>query len=365
MADDKTVLFDRKTAAARWKVALDEVERALSENVVVAFLGSASSGKDAAIRALFGVDFGQVDPVPGSTDRVRVALLDPGRRVVLVNAPGFGDLRAEVEAAARKLVDRMDVAVYVLSCEGGATADEKANIDSLCATGRPFLVCLNKIDLVRPHQRTELVRDTLARLGIDRSQDMPGVAVTAFDPLPALADAPIGLETVVTWLMKTLREQGKDLLLARRLRDRAMACEPIIRSAARKAALAGAVPVVGLDMTAVTAVQVRLITDIAAVYGVKVSRDLTLFILGEALAGAGRGFARWAVDALKGAGWIPGGQIAEAAASALGASIASASTYGVGRAALAYMQRTARGAAMSAAELGEIYEISAAAWREE
>jgi hypothetical protein len=62
--------------SARWESAAVETESALSKSLVVAFLGSASSGKDAAIRALFGVDFGEIDPIPGSTDRLRVAAID-------------------------------------------------------------------------------------------------------------------------------------------------------------------------------------------------------------------------------------------------------------------------------------------------
>ena len=47
-----------------------------------------------------------------------------------------------------------------------------------------------------------------------------------------------------------------------------------------------------------------------------------LFILGEILAGGSKGFIRWAMSALKTAGWIPGGQVAHIATSALGATIA-------------------------------------------
>ena len=134
--------------------------------------------------------------------------------------------------------------------------------------------------------------------------------------------------------------------------------------AARKAALAGAIPVPGADMTAVTAIQVQLISDIAAAFDQKVTQDVALFIMGEALAGAGRSFARWTASALKAAGWLPGGQLGEVAATALGASIASASTYGVGRAAILYMQRLQEGRALSAVEVREVFDRFALAWKD-
>ena len=93
----------------RWDVAASEVRDALQQTLSVAFLGSASSGKDAAIRAIFGIDFGQIDPIPGSTDRVKVAAVDPERRLLVVNAPGFGDLRAEVRHRAEEVLDGFSV----------------------------------------------------------------------------------------------------------------------------------------------------------------------------------------------------------------------------------------------------------------
>ena len=175
---------------ARWEIAAEEAAAALTRKLVVAFLGSASSGKDSAIRAVFDVDFGEVDPIPGSTERVRVAAVDAGEQVLVVNAPGFGDVRADVDAAARKVMAQLDLAVYVLNCDGGATIDERRDLDAIRALGRPTLVCLNKIDLIRPHQQTAFVEATLEQLGVHRSD----AVITAFDPLPALYDAPIGVD---------------------------------------------------------------------------------------------------------------------------------------------------------------------------
>jgi GTP-binding protein Era len=343
----------------RWELARRELDAALGQQLVVAFLGSASAGKDAAVRAIFGIDFGQVDPIPGSTSTLRAVPLDADGRVILVNAPGFGDLRAEVDAATRSLLGQIDLAVYLVNCDGGATADERAQIEAIRAGGCPVLVCLNKIDLIRPAQREVFVHKTLAQLGVAPSE----AVVTAFDPLPGLSEEPIGVAEVSDRIMRTLDEQGKGLLFAKQLRNKAAACAVVIRSAARKAALAGAIPVPGADITVVTAIQTRMITDLAAVYGQKVTKDVALFIAGEALAGAGRGFARWAVTALKAGGWIPGGQIGELAATALGASVAAASTFGVGQAAVRYLEAAAAGQTPTAGELREVFDKAARAFR--
>jgi uncharacterized protein (DUF697 family)/GTP-binding protein EngB required for normal cell division len=337
---------------ARWELAASEVQDALRQHLVVAFLGSASAGKDAAIRAIFGLDFGQVDPIPGSTDRVRVAAVDADRQLLVVNAPGFGDIRAEVDAAARTALDQLDLAVFVVNSDGGATIDERRDLADIRALGRPTLVCLNKIDLIRPNQREVFITSTLSQLGVEASDAL----VTAFDPLPALSDKPIGVDEVVAWIHAHLEDRGKALLFAKHTRNKVAACEAIIVQASKRAALAGAIPIPGADATAVTALQIKLITDIAAVFGQRIDKDLILFIMGEALAGTSKGFIRWAMGAAKAAGWLPGVQIVSLAIGALGATVAGATTYGVGHAAVAFMQR---GGKMNGVELREVFDAQA------
>lgn len=342
---------------ARWELAAEEVQAALKEHIVIAFLGSASSGKDSAIKAIFNVDFGQVDPIPGSTDRVRVAPVDAGEQVLVVNAPGFGDIRGEVDAAARRVLDQLDLAIYVLNADGGATIDERRDLDEIRALGRPTLVCLNKIDLIRPHQLEAFVEKTLEQLNVDPSDHVR----TAFDPMPVISETPIGVQEVVRWIHRHLENNGKGLLFAKTLRNRSAACEAIIRTAARRAAVAGAIPIPGADATAVTAIQVKLISDIAAVHNHRIDKDLVLFILGEALAGGSKGFVRWAVNAAKAAGWIPGGQVVHLFTSGLGASISAATTYGVGKAAIAFVQS---GGKIDGSMLREVFNAEAFKYRD-
>ena len=81
-----------------------------------------------------------------------------------------------------------------------------------------------------------------------------------------MAGRPIGVQETITWIHEHLDAHGKSLLFAKHVRNRTAACQPIILTAARNAAMAGAIPVPGADATAVTAIQVKLISDIAAVF---------------------------------------------------------------------------------------------------
>lgn len=345
-----------KHGLTAWSATEAQLQSALAKNLTVAFLGSASAGKDSAIRALFGIDFGDVSPIPGSTDRIKVAPLDEHGQVLIVNAPGFGDIRRDVDKKARDAMDALDIIVYVVNCEGGATIDEKNDLDQIRAHGKPVLVCLNKIDLIRVHQREEFIRATLAQLGIDHKQSV----VCAFDPLPQLSEEPIGVPYVIDWISKQLESTGKELLFAKHLRNKVQACEPLIQAASRHASIAGAIPIPGADMAAVTAVQVKMIRDIAVVFGVPVDKDVAMFIIGEVMAGSMRGFVRWGMQALKAAGWIPGTQLAEGAILAVSAMVAGATTYGVGKAAVAYFQS---GKKLDGNDLRLLFDVAAFDWK--
>jgi GTP-binding protein Era len=357
MAADSFDIQLRSAAVAAWSETDTKLAEALQKSLVVAFLGSASSGKDSGIRALFGMDFGEVSPIPGSTATIRVCKLDPEGRVLLVNAPGFGDIRESVDQKAREALDSIDIVVYVVNCEGGATADEKRDLDAIRARGRPTLVCLNKIDLIRKGDRETFIPATLAQLGVEPKDSV----VTAFDPLPQLAEEPIGVQYVIDWIQARLAESGKELLFAKFLRNKAAACEPIIQAAAKAASVAGAVPIPGADLAAVTAIQVKMIRDIAAVHDQALDKDVVAFILAELLAGGMRGFVRWGIEALKAAGWIPGGQFAEAAILGLSATVAGATTFGVGRATVAWIQS---GRKLEGDALRTVFDVAAFAWRD-
>ena len=166
---------------------------------------------------------------------------------------------------------------------------------------------------------------------------------------------------MIRWNGDQLEKSGKSLLFAKHLRNKAAACEPIIQIAARNASLAGAVPIPGADLAVVTAIQVKLIRDIAAIHGQALDRDMVAFILAELLAVGGRGFVRWGMEALKAAGLMPGGHLAEGLILAASASIAGATTYGVGHAAVKWIQS---GRTLSADALRDVFDGAAFGWKD-
>lgn len=174
--------------------------------VTVGIVGSPSSGKDAAIGALFGIDTGNVNPVAGSTKVVSIHQIEGATALYVVNTPGMGDVIQAVTDEAKQVLDHIDVFVYVVNAQGGVQVRERDDHAACLRRGRPVLVVVNKVDTLREADRVKLVEDCQRKLGVDASN----VVAAAFDPLPQLADSPIGVDAVQQWIATHLVALGKD-----------------------------------------------------------------------------------------------------------------------------------------------------------
>lgn len=174
--------------------------------ITVGVVGSPSTGKDAAIRALFGIETGNISPIAGSTKEVTIQQLPGATALYVVNTPGMGDVVERVTEEARQVLDHIDVYLYLVNAEGGVQARELADYRRCAATGKPVLVVVNKVDVLRERDRAKYLADARAKLGCAEEDFL----ACAFDPLPQLAPAPIGREAVHAWLARRLEEAGKD-----------------------------------------------------------------------------------------------------------------------------------------------------------
>src|SRR5437899_3016963 len=81
--------FKKAEERAEFYKAWQEVKDQLKRRLVIAVVGTVSSGKTTAIKSLFGIDFGNISPIPGSTTEAKVA--EVGENVFVADVPGFGD----------------------------------------------------------------------------------------------------------------------------------------------------------------------------------------------------------------------------------------------------------------------------------
>ncbi|MDG1484482.1 MAG: 50S ribosome-binding GTPase [Myxococcota bacterium] len=182
------------------------LRQVVRHRVTVGVVGSPSCGKDAAIRAIFGVDSGNIDPIAGSTKTVAITRLPDATALYVVNTPGMGDVIASVTEEARQVFDHIDVYLYLINAQGGVQERELSDWQKCQATGRPVAAIVNKIDTLLPADRQRYLDDARSKLSAPEEDFFAG----AFDPLPQLSEEPIGLEAVRGWIADRLVGLGKD-----------------------------------------------------------------------------------------------------------------------------------------------------------
>lgn len=201
-----TLMRPKKDLVVRAILEVARLRQAVLHRVTVGVVGSPSTGKDAAIKALFGIDTGNISPVAGSTREVNIQRLPGATALYVVNTPGLGDVVEKVTEEARQVLDHIDVYLYLVNAEGGVQARELADYQRCVKTGKPVLAVVNKVDVLRPRDKDRYLADARAKLGAAEEDFLP----VAFDPLPELSPHPIGLQAVHDWIARHLAELGKD-----------------------------------------------------------------------------------------------------------------------------------------------------------
>ncbi|PNQ95023.1 GTP-binding protein (plasmid) [Azospirillum argentinense] len=193
----------RKTVPAVVHVAM--LRQMLMNRINIGVVGHGSTGKDSLVKAVFGVDTGNVHPVAGSTVDAKIYELGTSGAVHLVNYPGFNDASKDVDERVLDMLPYTDVFLMVVDLSRGVSGLDVSTLDSLKEFGRPILVCLNKADLPRPKDR-----EALLQAARDRLQGVEMVE-TAFDPDPRLGvNAPMNCRAVYEWVLQRVSEDGKE-----------------------------------------------------------------------------------------------------------------------------------------------------------
>ncbi len=290
----------------------------------LAIVGPVNSGKSTLFNLLKGQKIAAVTAVPGTTRGAIEERLGP---FVMVDTPGFGEVggvdRAEVAAQAAA---RADVILLLLDAGAGLRQSDVEILESLRETGKPLVVALNKIDLIRRDLKVVL-EDIERKLGV---APIPISAKTGAGVAERLIPAVVAAHP---WMVVAL---GRELPAYRR-----QLAQRLIRSAAVLNGFVGTEPVPILDVPLLLAGQVRMVLRIAAIYGeslsVRHARELLTTIAG----GVGLRFlASELAKVVPGPGWVVSGMVA-----AIG-------TWAMGQVAMLHFEK---GRQFTAAQLREQY----------
>ncbi len=290
----------------------------LSRRKSIALVGPVNTGKSSLYNALIAPSAikARVSPVPGTT---RTPLSGDAEAFWVVDTPGINESSvggedagssAERHRAAMGVAQQADVLVIVFDATRGIANDEAVIYHELRALGKPFVVALNKIDLVTSD--LPAVLQAVARslqLPVDEIIPVSALKGTNLDRLL------LALLKTDPQLLSTLAEvlPGSRWLLATRT--------VLAASAAAGTAnlVTAALPIPFASFAVITPIQAGMVLNLGRIYGRKLTlgraKELALAFGSAILA---RELFYSLVDIVPVVGWALGTAIAAGTTMALG-----------------------------------------------
>jgi small GTP-binding protein len=300
---------------------LDQYKPVFGHKRSIAIVGPANVGKSTLYNQLISrkEDQAEVGPVPGTTRENQEA--DTGLFNV-IDTPG-ADAVGEVGERERRIAlaaaERADFLVIMFEATRGIKRYERDLFETLLAYDKPFVVLLNKMDLVDKKARAEVLESAARNLRLEPSQIIDTVAtegtnvgriilaIVKFEPelLAAIAEAMPEYRAKLAWQR--------------------------ILPAASAAGVVGLIPLPFVDLLPLLGIQTGLVLSIARIYGFRINAARAK----ELIATFGVGMiARTVYQQLSKLLGVPGW--------VLSASIAAATTVVIGYAAMMWFARGER-----------------------
>jgi GTP-binding protein Era len=288
---------------------LDQYKPVFGEKRTIAIVGPANVGKSTLYNQLISrrEDQAEVGPVPGTTRHNQEA--DTGL-FFLVDTPGadaVGAVGEKERELAFQAAQAADFLVIVFEATPGVRRDDRDLLEALLLLDKPFIVLLNKMDLISKRDHDQVIESAARNLRLETSQIIDTVATKGSNvDRVILAIAKFEPELLAA-LGEGLPEYRAKLAWQRTI------------SAAGGAGLVGLIPLPLADLIPLLGIQSGLVLSIARVYGFKITAARAK----EMLATFGMGFvARTVFQELSKLGGVPGW--------ILSAAIAASTTVGIG-----------------------------------
>lgn len=302
----------------------EEFEKITNQKLIISLIGSVNAGKSSTINALTGKNYTEVKARAGWTKDVSIYELSKG--VYIADTPGLFDIDSDVSKKASDFVENTaDIILYFINAASGMTAHEKKAFQEIDKLGKPVILVLNKIDALDPNERVDVLNQIREEVG--------------YSAIAISSKTGEGVQQLHSEIAKTLETIGKELLFLKVSKYKEQSVKKLINIATAAAAAVGALPIPGADIVALTGIQTTLALKIAYIYDFEPSKQDVMKIVASTVTGSvGKQISRWAITALKAAGWIPGAQFVEIATMAVASAVAASMTFAFGWACNKYYQ---------------------------
>jgi len=243
------------------KLSTSQVRQTFGRKHAVAIMGPANVGKSTLYNQLVSrkQDNADVGPLPGTTRETRQA--DAGL-FNIVDTPGtdaVGSLGEHEHALALQAAEEADFLVLVFDAIQGVKRTEQELFRELAALKKPFIVVLNKIDLVNRKELDGVISQAAANLDLKPEQIIPVVARDGKNLSRVLLAIAASEPEMVAALGQALPEYRWQL-----------AWHSIVRAASISAAIALA-PLPVIDFVPLVLTQSIMVLGIARIYNYRIN----------------------------------------------------------------------------------------------
>jgi small GTP-binding protein len=297
------------TLRAEIEAAVAEIEaKRQSQRLEIVAFGTISSGKSSLLNALAGRQMFRTDVVGGTTTARSEIPWPKGDRVVLVDTPGLAEVRGEARASeAAAAAKNADLVLFVV--DGPLKSFECELLEALAAMEKRIVVCLNKEDWYDASQRDELllqiseqVKPSVASADVVSVRSRPTTrrrVRVLTDGSEQAEEVPVDpdIGPLAKRLMSIVQRDGRDLLMANLLlqsrglvdesKQRVLAAldaradEVISKYMWAAGGVAAVNPIPLLDLAGGSAITVKMVLDLAAVYKQPIDVDTIVTLLGQ------------------------------------------------------------------------------------
>jgi small GTP-binding protein len=235
MKDDTENLFDK---------IYEERSPDFKKNVNIALIGKVSGGKSSLLNAILERDrdnaIALVGASSGITTEVTPYPLD--EHVLIIDAPGLEDIEKENSEETKNFLKHVDLGILVVT--GSIDISQKKHYDDLKETAGSVFVVLNKSD-AWDHLEDSALEGVIGQwksaLGVNHIYP---TVTKGYDP-EARKDMPLDLRGVTELrddILKYLKTNKKDILLAKNLSDKKKYAAGIIAAALAAVAVEAFIP---------------------------------------------------------------------------------------------------------------------------
>jgi len=295
---------------------LDEMFEALSNKVNatlnVLVIGKVSAGKSSFLNAFFDAEKDKpkfkVGAKSGETTEVQITNI--GKNIKVVDTPGLSDINKSNSQETKNFIEEEGVDIGILVVSGSADTSQKEQYEYLKQHAEKVFVVLNKADTFSEDNLKIVLNQWKEQLGLSPDEKIYPVVSRGYDPKdkevfrgqeydievdeygrPKLLK---GIEEVRDDVLDFLKKNGKDLILAKELKDKRKQAIVTIATACVSAAGAAFVPGSALYIGAIQATAIATLSyiytgeiigkpQVVSIVGVFVAEDIgmELFLIAK------------------------------------------------------------------------------------